>query len=83
MIVLNKISTVEPVEARRIHATLEALNPGALVISTDYAQAPLEHILSTQRFNMNEASRSKVWLRELAGEPNWRHIDCPRARVLA
>ena len=68
MIVLNKVSTVTEVEARRVRATLKALNPGALVVSTDYGQAPLEHILNTRRFDMDEASRSAGWLRELAGE---------------
>ena len=68
VIVLNKISTILAIEARRVRATIEALNPGALVVTADYGQAPLEHILNTKRFDMDAASKSAGWLRELGGE---------------
>ena len=48
MIVLNKVSTIPDIEARRVRAAIEALNPGALVVSADYGQVPLENILNTK-----------------------------------
>ena len=48
VIVLNKVSTIPDIEARRVRAAIEALNPGALVVSADYGQVPLENILNTK-----------------------------------
>eukprot|EP00936_MAST-01D_sp_MAST-1D-sp1_P000868 g868.t1 len=68
VIVLNKIDSVPALEARRVRTALMALNPGALVIETNYGRVPLKHMLNTERFNMEAASKSAGWLRELAGE---------------
>jgi G3E family GTPase len=68
VIVLNKLDLVDAEERGRVAAILAHLNPGARVIEAVRGEVPLREVLGTGRFDMDAASQSAGWLRELNGE---------------
>lgn len=67
VIVLNKIDRITPEDAARLDAVIEQLNPSAKIIRSNYGKVPLENVLNTNLFNMEEAETSAGWVRELNG----------------
>ncbi|HUO07256.1 MAG TPA: GTP-binding protein [Phycisphaerae bacterium] len=65
VIVVNKADLVSPEELDQISAVMRKLNPGAKVIPSVRGNIDLSEILNTSRFDMEKASQSAGWIREL------------------
>ena len=68
VIVLNKADLASPEELRQVEGVIKALNPRAEVVPATFGSVPLDRILNTKRFDLEEASQSPGWARELRGE---------------
>lgn len=55
-IVLNKIDAVSQSDAARVMAAVKAINPGAPLVATSRAQAPLDAILGLHAFSLDRAN---------------------------
>ncbi len=67
VLVVNKTDLVSTDELGRLHAVLHHLNPAARVVHAERGRVPLNAILNTGLFNMEEAEQSAGWLKELNG----------------
>ena len=67
IIVLNKCDLVSPEAAASVEAAVRALNAKAEVIRTTRAQVPVELVLRTGKFNMNDTSDAAGWLVKMRG----------------
>ena len=67
VIVLNKVDMVDAAERLRVLAILKALNPGARIIETNQSVVPLDAILGTNLFDLEQAASMPGWAQELAG----------------
>ncbi|WP_338678668.1 GTP-binding protein [Janthinobacterium sp. TB1-E2] len=67
VIVLNKVGMVDAAERLRVLAVIKALNPGARIIETNQSLVPLDAILGTNLFNLEQAASMPGWAQELAG----------------
>ncbi|MBB6309053.1 zinc metallochaperone GTPase ZigA [Xanthobacter tagetidis] len=67
VIVLNKISAVDPHKRAVVRGVVKSLNPDARLIETDYASVPLKEVLGTGRFDFERASTHPLWFKELNG----------------
>ena len=67
VIVLNKVEMVDSDERQRVLALLKALNPGARVIETSQSVVPLDAIMGTGLFDLQQAANMPGWAQELAG----------------
>ncbi len=65
IILLNKVSEVEKSELARIKEIIKTLQPYAEIIECDYADVDLDKIINTRRFQMEKASFSAGWIKEL------------------
>ena len=65
IILLNKVSEVEKSELARIKEIIKTLQPYAEIIECDYADVDLDKIIKTRRFQMEKASISAGWIKEL------------------
>jgi len=68
VIVLNKLDLVSAEELRQVNGVVKALNPRAEIIPATFGSVPLDRILNTHRFDLEKASQSPRWVRELRGE---------------
>ena len=68
VIVLNKLDLVSQAQLLEMRAVINALNPGAKVITATRGQVPLEQVLDTGLFDYEKAANSAGWIRELQGE---------------
>ena len=55
IVLLNKVSEVEPKEVERIKQIVRNLQPDAEIIECDYANVDLDKIINTQMFDFNPA----------------------------
>ena len=69
IILLNKASEVSPEELARIRAVIGTLQPGAEIISCDYAEVDLFMILDTGMFNFDKAATSAGRIRGIESRP--------------
>ncbi len=67
VIVLNKIDLVAEDERVRLAEILRALNPRAQQIPASFGQVPLDQILATGRFNLEQARAAPGWLAVMRG----------------
>jgi G3E family GTPase len=67
VILINKIDKMDDDELSELEAFLHHLNPNATLIRTSHSRVALDQILHTKRFDMEQASQSAGWLRELQG----------------
>ncbi len=67
VILINKADCVTPEKLREVEGVIRALNPEADVIPTVRGNVPLDRILDTKRFDMDKASASAGWIKELQG----------------
>jgi G3E family GTPase len=65
VLVINKTDLVSAEELKRLEAILEHLNPGAEQVRAVRGEVPLNSILHTGLFDMEEAETSAGWIREL------------------
>jgi G3E family GTPase len=68
VIVLNKCDLLSEDELALVSHMVRALNPDAHFITAREGRIPLQEILNTRRFSMEDASKSPLWLRTLRGE---------------
>jgi G3E family GTPase len=68
VIVLNKCDLVSAKQLAKVEATLRGLNARAKIVRSTRGVVPLNQVLGTGLFDMDEASRSAKWLRELQNE---------------
>lgn len=67
VIVLNKVDMVDAAERLRVLALIRALNPGARVLETNQSVVPLDAIMGTGLFDLQQAANMPGWAQELAG----------------
>ncbi len=75
VIILNKIDEVSEKELDAIRKVLEALNPKAEIIETNYARVNLNDIIDTRYFNFEKAATSAGWYEALEGEHEEEHEE--------
>lgn len=66
VIVVNKADLVEDSDLQALEDLLTQLNPGATLVSAEFGKVPLESILHTNLFNLEEFNRSAGWVRALS-----------------
>lgn len=67
VIVINKIDLVSAAELHRLEALLRRLNPTAHIIRAERGRVPLNQILNTGRFDLDQAAQMPGWLQEARG----------------
>jgi G3E family GTPase len=67
VVVLNKVSDLEPEQLASVRALVAALNPDAELLETDHGRVPLRSVLATGRFDFAKASQHPIWFKELNG----------------
>lgn len=65
VILLNKIDLIDEEQRHRIHAMIRALNPKAVVHETIRSEVPLDAVMGTGLFSMEEAEETEGWLDSL------------------
>ena len=66
-IVLNKVSDCAAEDLDIIRSVIKGLNTDAVVIETDYSNAPLDRIINTNSFDLEKAHDHPLWSKELYG----------------
>jgi G3E family GTPase len=68
VIVLNKADLVSKADMERLEAIVRHLNAAAVIVSSTKGRVPLEVILNTGLFDMEEAETAPGWVKELNGQ---------------
>jgi G3E family GTPase len=68
VIVLNKLDLISPAQREEVLGLLKALNPKAEIVETTRGQVPLDRILGTGLFDLEEAGEQAGWARALEGD---------------
>ncbi len=68
LLVLNKTDLLSPAQLHQLKGMLQALNPHALIVNSEFGQIPLECLLNTGRFDFDRAAQAPGWLQTLRGE---------------
>jgi len=66
VVVLNKADLVSTEQLQNIHEFIRSLNSQATLLETSYSKVDLKSIMNTSLFDLERASKSRTWLRELA-----------------
>jgi G3E family GTPase len=67
IILLNKASEVSKQELARIRKIIEAIQPQAQIIETDYCDVDLDSIVNTRMFDFDKVATSATWIQEVEG----------------
>ncbi len=67
IVILNKVSDVEPKELERIRQIVKNLAPDAQILECDYANVDLDRIIDTYMFDYNTVSGSAGWIKIIEG----------------
>ncbi len=65
VILINKTDLIDEGQRRRVHAIVHALNPKARIHETVESQVPLDAVMGTGLFRMDEAEATPGWLDSL------------------
>jgi len=65
VLVLNKVDLVSVADLARVEGVLHQLNPKARIVYAERGAVPLNTILNTGLFDMEEAENSAGWIQEL------------------
>jgi len=68
LLVLNKTDLLSQAEQHELQGMLQALNPHALIVNSEFGQVPLDCLLNTRRFDFDRAAQAPGWLQTLRGE---------------
>lgn len=68
LLVLNKTDLLSPAQLHQLKGMLQALNPHALIVKSEFGQVPLDCLLNTGRFDFDRAAQAPGWLQILRGE---------------
>ena len=64
IVLLNKASSVTAEELRRVKIAVNALQPGAKIIESDFCKVDIDDLIDTNLFDFDKASGSAAWIRE-------------------
>jgi G3E family GTPase len=67
VIILNKTDLVDANTVGLLKASIQKLNPGAKIITSDFSRVDPKEILNTNLFDFEEAQSSAGWQKELEG----------------
>ncbi|XSG82940.1 MAG: zinc metallochaperone GTPase ZigA [Methyloligella sp. ZOD6] len=67
VIVVNKVSDVDPANREIVLKIVRALNPDAKIVESDFGRVPLDAVLDTGRFDYEKAQEHPLWAKELYG----------------
>jgi G3E family GTPase len=67
VIILNKTDLVDSKTVGLLKASIQKLNPGAKIITSDFSKVNPKEILNTKLFDFEEAQNSAGWQKELEG----------------
>jgi G3E family GTPase len=67
VIILNKTDLVDQKTLGLLKASIQKLNPGAKIISSEFGKVQPKEILNTKLFDFEEAESSAGWQKELEG----------------
>jgi G3E family GTPase len=67
VIILNKTDLVDAPIVGLLKATIQKLNPGAKILTSDFGKINPQEILNTKLFDFEEAQSSAGWQKELQG----------------
>jgi G3E family GTPase len=68
VLLLNKIDLISSSDLERLDAILHQMNPMAHILRIEQGRVPVNAILHTGLFHLEEAANSPEWLKELPGE---------------
>jgi len=68
VIILNKTDLMPVADIVQLEGILKSLNPRARIICSSFGKVPLESIMNTGLFDLEEAQDAPGWLKELRGE---------------
>ncbi|WNK41874.1 zinc metallochaperone GTPase ZigA [Pantoea agglomerans] len=68
LLVLNKTDLLSLAQLHQLKGMLQALNPHALIVNSEFGQVPLDCLLNTGRFDFDRAALAPGWLQTLRGE---------------
>ncbi len=68
LLVLNKTDLLSTAQLHQLKGMLQALNPHALIVNSEFGQVPLDCLLNTGRFDFDRAAQAPGWLQTLRGE---------------
>lgn len=68
VIVINKCDLVPAAELSRVKAVVRGLNPSAVVLEAVRGNVPVDQVVDTNLFSMEEAANAAGWLKEARGE---------------
>ena len=68
LLVLNKTDLLSQAEQHELQGMLQALNPHAFIVNSEFGQVPLDCLLNTRRFDFDRAAQAPGWLQTLRGE---------------
>lgn len=73
IVLLNKVSDINPEELARVKVIINNLQPGVTIIETDYAQIDLAKILHTRMFDYDLVATSAGWIRQIEHQEEESH----------
>ena len=65
LIIINKVSLVSEKSLKKLKGFIKTINSAAEIICTDYSKVPLNKLLNTNKFDMEEAEKNSDWLKSL------------------
>ena len=65
VLVINKISSLNEEEKKRVRAIIKWLQPTARYIETDWGKVELSDVVNTWLFDIEKAENSALWIQEL------------------
>ena len=68
VVLLNKTDLISLQDKNRLSEILRRLNPGAKILESSFGKIDIKEILNTNLFDMEKASQSPGWIKELNGE---------------
>ena len=64
IVLLNKVSLISKEELRKVKMAVNALQPGAKIVESDYCNVDIDDLIDTNLFDFEKASGSAAWIRE-------------------
>lgn len=67
IILINKVDLVTDEQLAQLKSFLHRFNPDAVVLTSTYSRIPLDRVLNTGLFSLEDAAKSPRWAEELQG----------------
>ena len=75
VLILNKVSEVNPIELDRVKRIVKNIQPKAKLIETDFSNVEMNDILDTELFNMDDILMSAGWFQEIEKDHEEHHEE--------